>query len=275
MAGTQVRVTLIRHGETDSNVRRQLQGWLNSPLNATGQRQARRTGALLRETRFDRVFVSSLTRCRQTSAPILSGRPADLPIDVREDLWEKHLGELEGLEFDDARAKMAAEGKVLDDYGEGQTRFAQRLLKFWDEQVVPLVDGDADLRRASYATQGSDVADEYKRIEEDRLPAPAPDPGSDDYRVLIVTHGGCVATLSRELTGQRGYSNPESHADGAAYMVPKNCSITELSLQRDQEGKVQGRFLRFGDASHVGESGETLVGADAQISKAPESKAAL
>lgn len=273
--GTQVRVTLIRHGETDSNVRRQLQGWLNSPLNATGQRQARRTGALLRDTRFDRAFVSSLSRCRQTSAPILSGRPSEMPIDYRDDLWEKNLGELEGLEFDDARAKMAAEGKVLDDYGEGQARFAQRLLQFWDAQIVPLLSDGAALPRVGYAAQETDVAGEYKRIAEDRLPAPASDPGGDDYRVLIVTHGGCVATLGRELTGARGYTHAESHAEGAAYMVPRNCSITELVLTRKQDGTVAGKFLRFGDAAHVGESGETLVGADAQIGKAQESKAAL
>ncbi|BFZ55171.1 hypothetical protein PYCC9005_002211 [Savitreella phatthalungensis] len=268
---TTLTVYLIRHGETDSNVRRQLQGWLDSPLNANGQSQARRTGALLGETRFDRAFVSSLTRCRQTSLPILENRPPALEITHHEDLWEKNLGDLEGMEFADAQAKMQAEGKVLDNYGEGQLAFARRLLQFWDTHVVSLLDRPP--RAAEYATQGRDNSEEC-------LPSPAAseDRGDGERRVLIVTHGGCVATLGRELTksvddGGRGYAHSPEY-NGQTYMVPRNTSITEVVIAKDDAGKVTGKIVRFGDARHIGVSGETIVGADAQIGK-PQAKAAI
>jgi probable phosphoglycerate mutase len=60
----------VRHGQTDYNAARRIQGILDIPINATGRLQARRNGALLNEligekARFDFV-ASPLMRARQT-----------------------------------------------------------------------------------------------------------------------------------------------------------------------------------------------------------------
>ena len=63
-------IYFVRHGQTDYNAAKRIQGELDIPLNATGRSQAQRNGALLNELiagkqRFDFV-ASPLLRARQT-----------------------------------------------------------------------------------------------------------------------------------------------------------------------------------------------------------------
>ena len=63
-------IYFVRHGQTDYNAARRIQGILDIPINATGRLQARRNGALLSELIWDKArfdFVASpLLRARQT-----------------------------------------------------------------------------------------------------------------------------------------------------------------------------------------------------------------
>ena len=61
---------LVRHGETDWNRQRRIQGLTDIPLNETGRRQARDTGMLLRRRRWDGVFSSPLSRAVETASII-------------------------------------------------------------------------------------------------------------------------------------------------------------------------------------------------------------
>ncbi len=62
----------IRHGETDWNLARRLQGLTDVPLNEKGRLQAKECGDRLRGegVTFDRVYVSPLVRARETAALI-------------------------------------------------------------------------------------------------------------------------------------------------------------------------------------------------------------
>ncbi len=59
-----VKVTLVRHGETNENVKKILQGSLDTHLNNHGQKQAEALGVRLKDFHFDSVFCSDLQRCR-------------------------------------------------------------------------------------------------------------------------------------------------------------------------------------------------------------------
>ena len=94
---------LIRHGETDWNVQGRFQGQIDVPLNAVGQRQAAAMAERLAQERVDVFYCSDLLRTRQTAAPA----SARLVLAAAPDagLREQHFGVLEGLSFDEVRAR--------------------------------------------------------------------------------------------------------------------------------------------------------------------------
>ena len=86
---------LVRHGQTEFNVRNILQGWQDSPLTERGREQALATRAAfeMRGIFFDHAYSSSLGRARYTAELIVG---EDLPIELVDDLREWRLGSLEG-----------------------------------------------------------------------------------------------------------------------------------------------------------------------------------
>ena len=93
------RLHLIRHGETDWNAEGRVQGQLESVLSELGQQQAVELQEKLATTNFDRVFSSSSTRARQTTALALSH--CDQPVSYQDDLREIMLGRWEGYLYAD------------------------------------------------------------------------------------------------------------------------------------------------------------------------------
>ncbi|MFZ9161981.1 MAG: histidine phosphatase family protein [Burkholderiaceae bacterium] len=90
---------LCRHGETDWNAARRIQGQLDVPLNALGQAQAKRLAQALAHHDFDEVVSSPLGRAHQTALPL--AQVLSLPVVLEAALAERHFGDLQGQSFDD------------------------------------------------------------------------------------------------------------------------------------------------------------------------------
>ncbi|MEC4722520.1 histidine phosphatase family protein [Noviherbaspirillum sp. CPCC 100848] len=88
-------ILLIRHGETAWNAIKRLQGHLDIPLNAEGERQAAALGRSLASARLDAVFSSDLQRARQTAAAIAGHH--GLPVRSDAGLRERCYGAFEGM----------------------------------------------------------------------------------------------------------------------------------------------------------------------------------
>jgi uncharacterized phosphatase len=88
---------LVRHGETDWNLARRIQGSTDIPLNATGRAQAARTGELLSRRQWTAIASSPLSRALETARIIGSELGID-DIEILDDLAERQYGEAEGLE---------------------------------------------------------------------------------------------------------------------------------------------------------------------------------
>lgn len=88
------RLVMVRHGETDFNVRRRLQGRSDTVLNATGLQQVEYLAQALRSERVDAIWCSPLKRARQTAERI--NQHFQLAIEEKSGLIERSFGHLEG-----------------------------------------------------------------------------------------------------------------------------------------------------------------------------------
>lgn len=90
-----MKIYLIRHGETDQNKVKCLQGRTDIELNAYGRELAYKTAEGLKEVDFDMIFTSPLKRARETAEIIKRGR--NIPVVIEERIQEISFGEYEGL----------------------------------------------------------------------------------------------------------------------------------------------------------------------------------
>jgi uncharacterized phosphatase len=94
---------LVRHGETDWNRQRRIQGATDIPLNELGRTQAREAAGLLARRRFDAVYSSPLQRAFDTGAIIADRLGLDAPT-IAPRMIERSYGEAEGMTFDEVEA---------------------------------------------------------------------------------------------------------------------------------------------------------------------------
>lgn len=90
-----MKIYLIRHGETDQNKVKCLQGHSDIELNAYGRELARKTAEGLKNVKFDMIFTSPLKRARETAEMIKGDRK--IPVYAEERIKEICFGEYEGL----------------------------------------------------------------------------------------------------------------------------------------------------------------------------------
>jgi len=70
-----MRLILVRHGETEGNVRKHNQGQQHGELTKRGIEQAKRTALRLKDTKIDKIYVSDLKRAVDTAAEIIKFHP--------------------------------------------------------------------------------------------------------------------------------------------------------------------------------------------------------
>jgi broad specificity phosphatase PhoE len=93
------KLVLVRHGQTDFNVKHLLPGQLPGiPLNETGRAEAQATATSLHELPLSGIVASPLDRTLETAAFINEGR--GLPIQQDRDLLDTNYGRFSGQSYD-------------------------------------------------------------------------------------------------------------------------------------------------------------------------------
>jgi 2,3-bisphosphoglycerate-dependent phosphoglycerate mutase len=113
MSGTLV---LVRHGQSDWNLKNLFTGWKDPDLTPKGVDEARAAGQRLKAkgVKFDMCFTSALTRAQHTLKLILEELgQTGLPETRDQALNERDYGELTGLNKDDARKKWGEEQVLI------------------------------------------------------------------------------------------------------------------------------------------------------------------
>jgi probable phosphoglycerate mutase len=162
------RITAIRHGETEWNLARRVQGHTDIGLSASGREQAARVARALAEgERIDAIYSSDLARAFETAAAI--GAAVGVPVRAEPGLRERNFGRAEGLTFDD---------------------FSRR----WPE--------DAERWRKRDPHWQSDNGESLHQLRE-RIAGVADRLGSENLgkHIVVVTHGGVLDVLYRIATG--------------------------------------------------------------------------
>ena len=127
------RICLIRHGETDWNAGRRIQGQIDIPLSALGHAQARATAYALKDEDFAAIYTSDLLRARQTAEAI--AHLAGLPVRLAPAFRERHYGIFQGLTYAECEARhpaafarhKARDPRFAPEGGESLLDFAARL----------------------------------------------------------------------------------------------------------------------------------------------------
>jgi len=93
-------LTLIRHGQTDWNLARRIQGSTDIPLNATGREDAVQAAERLASGTHHAVYTSPLLRAKET-AEIIADRLGLEIAGVVPDIREREFGDGEGMLVED------------------------------------------------------------------------------------------------------------------------------------------------------------------------------
>lgn len=161
------RLLLIRHGQTDANVR----GALDSrppgePLNDNGHAQARALVDRLGDRPITAVYASLAVRAQQTAAPLAAALGLDVM--VHDGIHEVFVGDLEGRHDVEARE-----------------RFREVYERFWE--------GDLDV----HLPGGESAGDVRARF----LPAVEKIVAGATGEVVLVSHGGTIRIGAGALLG--------------------------------------------------------------------------
>ncbi len=143
-------LVLVRHGQSEWNLKNLFTGWKDPGLTALGVEEARTAGRRLaaRGLAFDVAFTSALSRAQETLRLMLEeiGRP-DLPTLRDQALNERDYGDLAGLNNDDARKRWGAEQvhlwrrsyDVSPPGGESLKDTVARALPYYVQEILPRV----------------------------------------------------------------------------------------------------------------------------------------
>ncbi len=133
---------IFRHGETDYNTQKRMQGWMDVPLNANGVAQAQALAQKLSGIKFDVVYSSSLSRALDTARAVVGDQQIIQNGDLREWNMGDFCGHVVKLTDSPADTPIDMSGDVIyapfallsnDDYvppnGESYNMFIARVCK--------------------------------------------------------------------------------------------------------------------------------------------------
>jgi 2,3-bisphosphoglycerate-dependent phosphoglycerate mutase len=143
-------LVLVRHGQSEWNLKNLFTGWKDVDLTETGISEARAAGKKLkaRNLKFDRAFTSDLKRAQRTLDLILEEMgQTGISITRNQALNERDYGDLVGMNKDDARKKWGEEQvlkwrrsyDIAPPGGESLKDTVARALPYFVQEILPCV----------------------------------------------------------------------------------------------------------------------------------------
>ncbi len=177
MAGILV---LVRHGQSDWNLKNLFTGWRDPDLTAKGVEEAKSAGRKLKERglKFDIAFTSALSRAQRTLKLILD-ELGQQGLETHKDqaLNERDYGDLSGLNKDDARAKWGEEQvhvwrrsyDVPPPGGESLKDTLARSLPYFVSEILPEVMRGRNVIVAAHGNSLRSICKVLDRLDDDQI----------------------------------------------------------------------------------------------------------
>ncbi len=143
-------LVLVRHGQSDWNLKNLFTGWKDPDLTEQGVGEAKAAGQRLRALglSFDTAFTSDLIRAQNTMQLMLAELgQSELPVYKNQALNERDYGDLSGLNKDEARTKWGEEQvhvwrrsyDISPPGGESLKDTVARVLPYYNQEILPAV----------------------------------------------------------------------------------------------------------------------------------------
>jgi 2,3-bisphosphoglycerate-dependent phosphoglycerate mutase len=243
-------LVLLRHGQSDWNVKNLFTGWVDVPLSEVGESEARRGGELLKTQGIlpDVVHTSLLRRAINTANLALDAADRHwIPVHRDWRLNERHYGALQGKD----------KKQVREEFGDDQFMVWRRS---YDTPPPAIEKGsewsqDADVRYAGIDAPLTEcLADVVVRMRPYWDEAIAPDLRAGKV-VLVAAHGNSLRALVKELDGI-------SDSDIAGLNIPTGIPLRAGRLARARHARRRVPRPRGRRGGHRGgcEPGAVNVG---------------
>ncbi len=129
-----LELILIRHGETDSNIRGSYLGWTDMELNETGLSQVRILRDQLKNTKIDKIFSSPLKRALQTADIINENYRLDIV--YTDGLKERNFGIWDDLTLEEMTQRYPSEYNVwVSDWIKYPIKDGESAIEAYDRSV--------------------------------------------------------------------------------------------------------------------------------------------
>ena len=157
-------LVLVRHGQSDWNLKNLFTGWRDPDLSPKGVEEAKAAGQRMKAhgLTFDVAYTSALSRAQRTLKLACETLGQTLPETRDQALNERDYGDLSGLNKDDARKKWGEEQvhvwrrsyDVAPPGGESLKDTVARVLPYYCQHILP---GVLDGQRTLVAAHGNSL----------------------------------------------------------------------------------------------------------------------
>lgn len=192
-----MKIYIIRHGETEWNTLRKLQGRSDTELNEVGIQLAEITAKALEHIPFDIAYTSPLKRAYKTAEIIVGNR--NIPIIPEERIQEVSFGAYEGLGC--SKANYEIPDPEFEYFFQAPEKYV--------------------------AKNGAESIEDLCKRTTEFLKEITSNPELEDKTVLIATHGAALKGLLSSI------GNKEKK-DFWGMGVHRNCAVTELESHQGE-----------------------------------------
>ena len=169
-------LVLVRHGQSLWNLENRFTGWVDVPLTAKGEEEARQAGERLTGRHFDVAYTSVLSRAQETLRIIMEvARFHDLPIIRDQALNERHYGDLQGLNKAETAERYGKEQvhtwrrsyATPPPNGEALKNTAERTLPFFERAILGDIKQGKDVLVVAHGNSNRSIVMQLDDLDEE------------------------------------------------------------------------------------------------------------